>query len=66
MKHRAEYPLSESRTARCNATVKSPARLRLLAELFIAPASRLHRYRDFSRRILEETLDNYDGRRSCQ
>ncbi|MEL7185107.1 MAG: hypothetical protein AAFN50_01575 [Pseudomonadota bacterium] len=66
MNNRAEYPLFESRSARCNATVKSPARWRLLAELFMAPAERLHRYRDFSRRVVEETLTNADCRRTCQ
>lgn len=62
----ANYPLCESRTARCNAKVKSPARWRLIAELLAGPANRMHRYRDFSRRTIEDTIDNYHCPNSCQ
>lgn len=66
MEKQMNYTQRESRSARCNAKVKSPARWRLIAELFAGPASRMHRYRDFSRRTIEETIDNYHCPKSCQ
>ena len=65
MGQQTKHPLYESRSARCNATVKHPARWRLIAELLLGPASRVHRYRDLSRRMMEDAIDNYDGRKPC-
>lgn len=66
MERHDKYPLFESRSAHHNVKVKHPARWRLFAELLLSPASRVNRYRDLSRRIVEDAIDNYDCRRQCR
>ena len=61
-----DLPLKESRSARHNVPVRHPGRWRLLAEALIGPATRLHRYRDLSRRITEDAVDTLDCRSFCR
>ena len=65
MKKQLQHSLHESRSARCNATVNHPARWRLITDTLFSSANRVHRYRDLSRRILEDALDSYHGRKPC-
>ena len=65
MNKHTEYNLCESRSARCNVKVASPARWRLIAEFLLSSPIRTHRYRDISRRMLEETIHNYHCRKPC-
>ena len=58
--------LYESRSAHRNIAVKHPARWRLLAEWLLAPAARLHRYRDLNRRTVESALEDRDCRLMCR
>ena len=66
MKKQQNQKLLESRTARSNIAVRHPARWVHFAELLLAPATRLHRYRDLNRRLVENTLDDVDCRQACQ
>jgi hypothetical protein len=54
----------EDRTARFNLPVRRCSKLRPLLELFLAPPTRLHRYRNLSKRMLEHTLEQ-TGRGRC-
>ncbi len=53
----------EGRTARYNLPVCHHSKFRRLLEPFIAPATRLHRYRMTSVRMLERSLDKMDNGR---
>ncbi len=53
----------EIRTARFNMPVRHRSTLRRLLDRLIAPAMRLHRYRNLSVGIVEHTLDRMDRRR---
>ena len=66
MEKLTKYPLYESRSARHNARVEHPSRWRLIAELLLSPANRVHRYKDLSRRMLEDTIDSFDCRKPCR
>ena len=46
----------ESRTARFNVPVQHPSRWSVLADIVLASPMRIHRYRDLSRRIVEDAL----------
>ena len=50
----------EGRTPRFNLSVCHRSKLRRLLEPFIAPPTRLHRYRTMSVRMIEDTLDKID------
>lgn len=53
----------EGRTARYNLPVCHHSTFRRLLEPFIAPPTRLHRYRTTSVRMLESSLDKMDNGR---
>ena len=53
----------EVRTARFNIPVCHRSLPRRLFDRLVAPSLRLHRYRNLSARILEDSLDRMDGRR---
>ena len=53
----------EGRTARFNLPVCHHSRFRRLLEPFIAPPTRLHRYRTMSVRMLENMLERMDDGR---
>jgi len=53
----------EGRTPRFNLPVCRHSAFRRLLEPFIAPPTRLHRYRTMSVRMLENTLDKIDDGR---
>lgn len=57
--------MRESRTARFDLPVRHPALWRFVADQLLGPAKRLHDYRQLSVRMLEDTLDELNGR-SCQ
>ena len=50
----------EFRTARFNMPVAHRSRVRRVLDRLVAPAMRLHRYREVSVGILENTLDKMD------
>ena len=54
----------ESRTDRFNLAVRHPSKWRLLLDMVLASPMRLHRYRNLSTRIVEDTMDRHD-RRNC-
>jgi len=56
--------IQESRCAHTNRPVQHPSRWRLLAELVLSPPTRLHRYRNLSVRMLEDTINKID-REKC-
>ena len=58
--------LHESRTARSNLPVTLPARWRLFADLLFSAPTRVHRYRDLSRRMFEDSVDAADFELICQ
>jgi len=60
-----EPPTRQCRTARFNLPIKAPGVWRFLFNQLFAPAMRLHRFRTMSTRMIEEALDQVDGRR-CQ
>ena len=53
----------EGRTPRFNLPVCRHSPFRRLLNSFMAPPTRLHRYRDMTRKILEHELDKLDGGR---
>ena len=55
--------LQESRSPRFNVPVQHPSKWGLLFERVLASPMRLHRYRNLSVRMLEETMDRIDDRR---
>ena len=55
----------EVRTARFNIPVSFRSLPRRMLDRLVAPSLRLHRYRNLSARILQDSLDTLDGRR-CQ
>ncbi len=54
----------ESRSPRFNLPVSHPPKWRVLLGPLLSAPMRLHRYRDFSRRIVEDTL-NVKDRADC-
>lgn len=52
--------LEESRTPRFNVPVRHPSRWAVLLDTVLASPMRLHRYRDLSRRIVEDTMRGQD------
>lgn len=56
----ADQCTHEGRTPRLNMPVCHHSKWRRLLEPFIAPPTRLHRYRNLSVRALENTLDDLD------
>lgn len=46
----------ESRSARFNLPVQHPSRWSVLVDRILASPMRIHRYRDLSRRIVEDVL----------
>ena len=54
---------SEGRTERFNLPVCRDSKLRRLFASLIAPPIRVHRYRNLSAEILEDTLKKLDGKR---
>ncbi len=61
----AEPATRQYRTARFNLPIRAPGVWRFLFDQLITPAMRLHRFRTKSTRMIEEALDQVDGRR-CQ
>jgi hypothetical protein len=57
--------LKESRSPRFNVPVRHPSKWGLLFERLLASPIRLHRYRNLSVRMLEDTIDKID-RRDCK
>jgi hypothetical protein len=57
---KARHQCIEGRTARFNLPVCRRSRLRLLTDLLLAPPLRLHRYRNLTTKMVENTLDNAD------
>lgn len=55
--------LREGRTARFNLPVRQPALWRFLLDQILSPAIRIHRYRNLSARMLEDTMREMDGGR---
>ena len=53
--------IKESRTSRFNVPVRHPSKWSLLLERVLASPMRLHRYRNLSIRMLEDTIDTIDG-----
>lgn len=53
----------EVRTARFNFPVSYRSLPRRLLDRLVAPSLRLHRYRNLSARVLEDSLYNLDSRR---
>jgi len=53
--------LQESRTARFNLPVHHPALWRMLWDQLLSPAYRIHRYRNLSARLFEDTMDRMDS-----
>ena len=53
----------ESRTARFDLPVRHPAKWRFLLDQLTSSSIRLHRYRNLSARILEDTIEDMDCRR---
>ena len=66
MNPQQKHASQESRTARSNLPVRHPARMRLFADLLFSPPTRLHRYRDLSRRMFENSVDAADCELICQ
>jgi len=55
--------MREGRTARFNLPVRHPALWRFLLDQLLSPATRIHRYRNLSARMLEDTMREMgDGR----
>ena len=61
MKARHEFT-SEGRTERFNLPVSRDSKLWRLFGSLIAPPTRVHRYRNLSAEILEDALENLDGK----
>jgi len=59
MRARHQYE-KEIRTARFNLPVCRRSTFRRLLDTFLAPPTHLHRYRNLSTRMLENTLDEVD------
>ncbi len=57
--------LKESRSPRFNVPVRHPSKWSLLFEHLLASPMRLHRYRQMSIRMLEDTIDKMD-RGACK
>lgn len=57
---KARHQCIEGRTARFNLPVCRRSKLRRLLDLLLAPPVRLHRYRNLTTRMLEDTLDKMD------
>ncbi|MDJ0699208.1 MAG: hypothetical protein QNJ07_05080 [Woeseiaceae bacterium] len=62
MRTRHQCP-REIRTARFNVPVRHRSTVRRLLDQLIAPAMRLHQYRNLSTGILENALDKMESRR---
>ena len=54
--------IGEARTARFNIPVKNGSKLLRMLSSLIAPPARIHRYRNLSAEILEDTLEKLDGK----
>ena len=52
--------LKESRTAHFNLAVRHPALWRFALDQLLAPATRLHRYRNLTTRMYEESMREID------
>ena len=61
MKARHEH-IGEARTARFNIPVHGGSKLRRMLASLIAPPTRIHRYRNLSAGMLENTLEKLDGK----
>ena len=61
MKARHER-IGEARTARFNIPVQNGSKLRRMLSSLIAPPTRIHRYRNLSAEILEDTLEKLDAK----
>lgn len=55
----------QSHTARFNLPVRAPGVWQFLLEQLLGPAVRLRKFRNLSTRMIEDTLDQVDGR-PCQ
>ena len=53
----------EARTARFNLPVRRSSKFRRLLASLVAPPTRVHRYRNLSAGMLEDTLEKLDGKR---
>ena len=56
----------ESRSPRFNLPVYHPPKWRVLLAPLLSSPMRLHRYRDLSRRIVEDTLTAKDRSNGCE
>ena len=66
MNPQQKHASQESRTARSNLPVTLPARWRLFADLLFSAPTRVHRYRDLSRPMFEDSVDAADCEMICQ
>ena len=57
-----QAPIHERRSSHRNVPVQHPSLWRILADLFLSPPMRLHRYRKLSVRMFEDTLKKLDDR----
>ncbi len=60
MNTRNHEELQESRSQRFNLAVRHPAKWRFFLDLLLSSPMRLHRYRNLSIRIVEDTMDELD------
>lgn len=58
-----ETATRKRRTARFNLPIQSPGVWRFLLDQLLGPAKRLHNLRTMSTRMIEDALDDVDGRR---
>ncbi len=52
--------LQESRSERFNLQVHHPAKWRFLLDLLLSPPMRIHRYRNLTTRMFEDTMNDVD------
>jgi hypothetical protein len=53
--------LKDSHTSRFNLPVRHPALWRFLRDQLLSPAIRVHRFRNLSARMFEDTMSEIDG-----
>ena len=52
--------LQESRSERFNLPIRHPAKWRILMDLLLSSPMRVHRYRNLSAKMFEDTVDEFD------
>ena len=56
----SDAALQESRSERFNLPVRHPAKWRFLLDLLLSSPMRMHRYRNLTTRMFEDTMDDVD------